>query len=139
MELKPVNAICSVIDYSKHGNNTYSSFMLSFTLMYLCLPMYINDSMNWILFGILLSYLFADIMVRSMNHCITNVSVLFLNIVAGIISGLGVVCAMSAGGSSKYFMFNETQSNKVVCTRPKKQQFKCSVYKNGELIRDNVV
>ena len=139
MELKPVNAICSVIDYSKHGNNTYSSFMLSFTLMYLCLPMYINDSMNWILFGILLSYLFADIMVRSMNHCITNVSVLFLNIVAGIISGLGVVCAMSAGGSSKYFMFNETQSNKVVCTSPKKQQFKCSVYKNGELIRDNVV
>jgi hypothetical protein len=27
-------------------------------------------------------------------------------------------------------------SNNVVCSRPKKQTFKCAVYKNGELIKN---
>ena len=41
---------------------------------------------------------------------------------------------MSLGGSHKHLFFNETQSDKVVCSRPKKQQFKCQVYKNGKLV-----
>jgi hypothetical protein len=138
-EPKPESPICSVIDFSGHGNNTYSSFMLSFTLMYLCFPMYINNSMNWLFFGLLLSYLGADVAIRMINKCSTSITMIFANIVGGLILGLGIVSLMSAGGSSKYLMFNETQSNKVVCTRPQKQQFKCAVYKNGELIRNKVI
>ena len=41
---------------------------------------------------------------------------------------------MYTDNSSKYLFLNETQSNKDVCSMPKKQTFKCSVYKNGELI-----
>lgn len=137
-EIKPPG-ICNVINYSTHGNNTYSSFMIAFTLMYMCLPMYFNNSMNWFVLGTFISYLSLDIMVRSLNKCVTDVSVLFLNIVSGLVSGLLVVSAMSAGGSSRFLFFNEMQSNKVVCTRPKKQQFKCAVYKNGQLISDSVV
>ena len=131
--------ICSVINYSTHGNNTYSSFMLAFTLMYMCLPMYLNSSMNWFVLGTFISYISLDIMVRGLNKCIGDTSVLFLNVVSGLISGLLIITAMNAGGSSKFLFFNEMQSSKVVCTRPKKQQFKCAVYKNGELISNNVV
>ena len=138
-EPKAESAICSAIDFSGHGNNTYSSFMLSFTLMYLCFPMYSNSSMNWLLFGGLVAYLTADVAVRMISKCSTSVSMIFANIVGGLILGLGVVASMSAGGSAKYLMFNDVQSNKVVCTRPKKQQFKCAVYKNGELIRNKVI
>ena len=35
--------------------------------------------------------------------------------------------------------FNELDSNKVMCSRPSKQTFKCSVYKHGELITSNTV
>jgi hypothetical protein len=34
--------------------------------------------------------------------------------------------------------FNELQSNNVICKRPSKQTFKCSVYKNGKLISSNI-
>ena len=73
------------------------------------------------------------------NKCVADPSVLFLNVVSGLISGLLIIVAMNAGGSSKFLFFNEIQSSKVVCTRPKKQQFKCAVYKNGELISNKVV
>lgn len=133
-EAPPASSICSVIKYSTHGNNTYSAFMIAFTMMYMCLPMFFNDSMNWFVFGTFISYLTLDIMIRGMNKCILDPSVLFLNVAMGIISGLAIISAMSAGGSSKFLFFNEMQSNKVVCSRPKKQQFKCAVYKNGELV-----
>ena len=41
----------------------------------------------------------------------------------------------------KYYLvtYNELVSNNVVCNKPSKQTFKCHVYKNGELIGENVV
>jgi len=138
-EAMSASAICSVINYSTHGNNTYSAFMIAFTMMYMCLPMFYNDSMNWFVFGTFVSYLALDIMVRGMNKCTLDPSVLFLNVTMGLIAGLAIVSSMSAGGSSRFLFFNELQSNKVVCTRPKKQQFKCAVYKNGELVSNTRV
>ena len=32
--------------------------------------------------------------------------------------------------------FNDLTSNNVVCKRPTNQTFKCSVYKNGQVIQD---
>jgi hypothetical protein len=52
----------------------------------------------------------------------------------GAISGIVIITLLYAGGSSNYLFFNEISSNKEVCTMPKKQTFKCSVYKNGELV-----
>jgi hypothetical protein len=138
-EAPPASGICNVINYSTHGNNTYSAFMIAFTMMYMCLPMFFNDSVNWFVFGTFISYLALDIMVRGLNKCLGDPSVLFLNVVAGLVIGLAIICAMNAGGSSKFLFFNELQSTKVVCSRPKKQQFKCAVYKNGELIKNQIV
>ncbi len=42
-------------------------------------------------------------------------------------------------GLDSLLYFDELQSNRVVCNRPSKQSFKCSVYKNGELISSNMV
>jgi hypothetical protein len=33
---------------------------------------------------------------------------------------------------------NELNSNKEVCTVPSKQQFKCSLYRNGEIVGSSV-
>ena len=38
----------------------------------------------------------------------------------------------------KYLYFNILGSNNVVCNKPSKQTFKCSVYKNGKLITTNI-
>ena len=52
----------------------------------------------------------------------------------GLSSAALILSFMYAGGSSKYLFFNEVSSNKEMCSQPNKQTFKCSVYKNGELI-----
>lgn len=130
----PTTPICNAINYSKHGNSSFTAFMLSFTFIYICFPMFLNDSVNWIIFGLFLSLLIADGGIRAFNNCITSISILMLNYVAGVLAGFGIIGLMVMGGSEKFLFFNEVQSNKVVCDRPKKQQFKCQVYKNGELV-----
>jgi hypothetical protein len=37
-----------------------------------------------------------------------------------------------------YLFINEINNNKEVCSMPSKQQFKCSVYKNGELVGSSI-
>jgi hypothetical protein len=53
---------------------------------------------------------------------------------AGIFSSALILSLMYSGGSSNYLFFNELSSTKEMCSLKKNQTFKCSVYKNGELI-----
>lgn len=137
--ISPDSSICNMVGFGKNGINTYSAFMLAFTIVYMCLPMYLNDSMNYMVLGVLLIYMISDLSVRFMSKCLQNMSMLFLNITAGIITGMAIVGSMTAGGSGEHLFFNEVQSDKVICSRPSEQQFKCAVYKGGELISSSVV
>ena len=61
-----------------------------------------------------------------------------LGIFAGAaIGGLyswGCYSLLHANGGDKFLYFNTVSSNNVYCSKPKKQQFKCNVYKGGEII-----
>jgi hypothetical protein len=126
--------ICTSVQYSKYGNATFSAFVFAFTIMYLSIPMFINNSVNYWVFSGLIIYFFLDIFIKMYKGCVIKAGELFLNILTGLVSSAVIVISMYGGGSSKYLFFNETQSNKEVCTMPKNQTFKCNVYKNGELI-----
>lgn len=128
------SSICNTIQYSKYGNSTFSAFVFAFTIMYLSIPMFINGSVNYWIFSGLLVYFFADVFIKTYKGCIIKTSELILNILTGLASSAVIITLMYAGGSSKYLFFNETQSNKEVCSMPSKQTFKCQVYKNGELL-----
>ena len=136
--LKPTN-ICNTINYSKHGNNTFSIFMLSFTTAYLSMPMFINSSVNWLFVGSCIVGIIMDIGVRTKAGCSISSSAIFTNMVGGVILAMTIVGLMTANGGEKFLFFNEIQSNKVVCSRPTKQQYKCSAYKNGELLTNTTV
>jgi hypothetical protein len=126
--------ICTSVEYSKYGNATFSAFVFAFTITYLSLPMFINNSINfWVLIGLII-YFFLDLFVKMYKGCIIKAGELFLNVMTGLSLSAAIVTLMYAGGSSKYLFFNETQSNKEVCSMPKNQTFKCNVFKNGELI-----
>ncbi len=138
-EFKATNDICNMVQYSKYGNTGFSIFALSFTFMYLCLPMFINSSVNYFIMVPLLLYLFTDISLRFLKGCINpnqKFAVIFSNIISGAFLGTIIPGAMYMGGSSKYLFFSDdsTSSNGEKCSMPKKQKFKCSVYKNGQLV-----
>jgi len=128
------NKICNMVQYSKYGNSGFSLFVISFTIAYICSPMFINGDVNYLIFGGLMAYLFVDLGTRFMKKCIATYTDIFLNVFTGLLSGVVITGLLYAGNSSKHLFFNEISSNKDVCSMPKKQQFKCAVYKNGELI-----
>ena len=128
------NRVCDMAQYSKYGNTGFSIFVISFTLFYICMPMFLNKDVNWWVFGGLLFYLLMDIGIRYMKQCITQVSDILLNLVTGAAVGLLIPGLLYVGGSSKYLFFNEISSTKEICSMPKKQNFKCAVYRNAELI-----
>lgn len=128
------NTICTSIQYSKYGNATFSAFVFAFTIMYLSLPMFMNGDPNFWVFISLLVYFFLDMFIKLYKDCVIKMNDLFINILLGMtLSGL-IVSAMYAGGSGGFLFFNEISSNMDRCSMPNKQTFKCSVYKNGELI-----
>jgi len=132
-------SICDTISYSKNGNNTFSVFMMSFTTVYLSMPMFINSSVNWLFVGTCIVGIIMDIGVRTKAGCAMSRNSIFTNIVAGGVLAWTIVGLMTANGSERFLFFNEIQSNKTVCSRPTKQQFKCSVYKNGEVLTNTTV
>lgn len=126
--------ICTSIQYSQYGNPTFSAFVFAFTIMYLSLPMFANDSVNFWVFSSILVYFCLDIFIKIYKGCIVKMGDLFLNVLLGVFSSALIVSLMWTGGSGKYLFFNEVSSNKEICSQPKEQTFRCSLYRNGELI-----
>ncbi len=136
-ELQPDGTICTSIQFSKYGNLTFSTFVFAFTLMYLCIPMFQNGSVNWIIFSALVFYIFLDIGIKAYEGCLSlgkNAGDIFVDMLGGMSFGVLVSTIMYVTGNGKYMFFNETSSDKEVCSMPTKQTFKCAVYKNGELV-----
>lgn len=129
-------SICTSIQYSKYGNPTFSAFVFAFTITYLSFPMFSNNAVNYWIFISLLVYFFLDIFIKIYKGCVAKMGDLFLNILLGAASASLIVTLMYAGGSGKYLFFNEISSNKEVCYQPSKQNFKCSMYRDGNLITE---
>jgi len=128
------NTICTSIQYSNYGNPSFSAFVFAFTLIYLSLPMFINDSVNFWIFSVLLAYFFIDMFIKIYKKCIVKIGDLFINVLLGLTLSAFFVSCMNWGGSAKLLFFNEVSSNKEICYQPKKQTFRCSVFKDGMLV-----
>jgi len=112
-----------------------STFFIVFTMIYLIQPMMMNKDWNYYVVIGFLAILIMDTMVKFQ---------LFPNCTkgAGILSGgvLGLIYSVLCynlilvGGGDKLLYFNTISSNNVYCSRPKKQTFKCYVYKNGQIV-----
>jgi len=128
------NTICTSIQYSKYGNPSFSAFVFAFTIMYLSLPMFINGAPNFCIFISLIAYFLIDTFIKLYKKCIVKISDLFLNVLLGSTASAIIITLMYLGGSGKYLFFNEISSNKEICYQPKKQNFKCQVFKDGTLV-----
>lgn len=123
-------------DYT--GLPLQSSLVISFTFLYLFMPMIYNEQTNLPIIISLLTLFFMDGYVKLSDRCSTILGVVMGGILGGLLGLVWYTIFHSAGKDSLLY-FDELASNNVICSRPSKQTFKCSVYKNGELISSNVV
>lgn len=118
---------------SINGVPSFNSSIFTFTLTYLFLPMALNGIMNFPLLVLLLILYVIDIIMKTSNFCTTYVGVALGSIV-GIVWGITWYFIIQTQNANLLY-YDDLLSNKVACSRPSQQQFKCAVYKNGELLK----
>lgn len=131
---------CNIIDIpllTKYNNPSSSSVFIAFTFAYLLLPMANNKHMNYPIIISLLLLFALDGTSRVANRC-TPVLGVILGGLFGFIMGGAWYLVFKITGANELLYFNEMDSNAVRCDRPSKQTFKCSVYKNGQLVSSDV-
>jgi hypothetical protein len=132
------------------GNTTYSTFVLCFALAYFLIPQLIQSSkygISMVNYGVLLFfllYLAYDLVVKKTIACVDlswtsgGVGRVLADVLGGSVLGTIIVCLLYYSTMQSLLFINELNSNNEVCSQPSKQQFKCSVYKNGELVKQTI-
>jgi len=132
---------CSVfnIPHVSAFNSPYPSTMIiAFTIAYIVLPMKYNNQMNYAVLVFILGLLGVDIMTKTQNRC-TNIPGAALGALVGFILGAIWYILFHGLGYDSLLYFDELRSDNVQCSMPSKQTFRCSVYKNGEMISSSTV
>ncbi len=141
---KKENPICETGMFLPYTNLTYSTYILVFSLVYFVAPMFIiskqnkTNTVNYSVILFFVTYVVYDILVKYYYKCIDMTSGILGDFWSAILLALTTVVCLIASNNTNVLFINELTSNKEVCTRPSKQQFKCSVYKNGEVIGSSV-
>jgi len=112
---------------------SFNSAIFLFTLVYLFVPMVINHIMNFPLLFMILVLFVIDCSMKSANYCTTPTGII-LGAFIGIVWGLFWYFLIQSQNNELLY-YDDLLSNKVACSRPSQQKFKCSVYKNGELLQ----
>jgi len=131
---------CNLVEIpflTNYNSPAPSSLLIAFTFAYLFLPMKANNQMNFAVISALLVLFAMDAVTRITGKC-TTVSGTVIGGLVGVVFGTIWYTVFHAVGADYLLYFDELDSNNVVCSKPSKQKFKCSVFKNGQLISSNI-
>lgn len=129
---------CSLIDFpgdTYYSAPAYNTMFIAFTIMYLVLPMVFNNNMNYFLMIFLVIILCSEVFSKLLRGCNDMIDILS-GIIFGSLMGFMWFALLHYTGNNSLLFYSDFVSNKVVCERPKRQQFKCAVYKNGKLLKE---
>jgi hypothetical protein len=122
-------------DINEYVVPAFNSMFISFTLMYLLMPMIYISGINYPVLIAISGLLVLDGSTKLMGGCTTFGGVALGSLV-GILFGFLYFIALYMTDHKDLLFFNAEPSNNIICSRPKKQQFKCVVYKNGEVLKE---
>jgi hypothetical protein len=133
---------CESDGYSLSKNGMFKNVALpgniiTYTLSYLLFPMTDSKKINPIIISLLvLCYLVSgyEKMTNNKENCTTGAKDVILVGLIGLAVGYFWYKILKKSGNNRLYYYSEFLSNNVVCNKPEKTQFKCKVYKNGELI-----
>lgn len=131
---------CELFDFP--GNSAHytvpslNSVLIAFTIAYLVKPMQDYNQYNYSVIISLLILFIVDGVTKLTNNCTPPLGIIAGGLI-GYFFGIVYYSLLKVSGNQQFLYLNELQSNNVVCSKPSEQQFKCSVYKNGQLVSTN--
>lgn len=128
---------CSLIELpfsNSYSVPSWNSVFIAFTFAYMCMPMFFSGVMNYGVIVALLVMFGFDTVTQLANKCTRGLGI-FAGALVGLILG-GVWYTVLKSSGNPHLLYFEELTNGQTCSRPSKQKFKCSVYKNGKLIKN---
>lgn len=120
-----------------YKNPSFQSAVTVFTYVYLLIPMVSNSLLNPVVLAILPIFSLINMVYLNVKGC-ASITGLFMGSVIGALLATFMVGILSLSGNKDLLFYNELVSNNVICKKPSKQMFKCSVYKGGELVSSSI-
>lgn len=134
---KIIPSYCNLIEFPFNLNEyispAFNSMFIAFTLAYLYMPMQYISGINYPVILFITGLLVLDAATKISGGC-TSFGGVALGSLVGFILGLVWFIIFYSTDHKDLLFFNAEPSNNVICSRPKKQTFKCLVYRNGEVI-----
>ena len=114
---------------------TISIFVTVYSFMYTLLPMLILNIYNTLVIVLMCCFMLTNIGLSFNCYIpIYLIGDILLAIICAVISVLIIISINKAFYTNKNFLFIQSSSTGEVCSVAAKQNFVCSVYKNGELV-----
>jgi hypothetical protein len=130
-----LNKFCNLFSISNFSVPSFNSALYLYTIVYVLLPMISNDMINFPLIIVFLLLFVSDSIVKIRNGCTPVIGVVMGSIL-GLFFGVIWFLIIRSTGQTGLLYYDDLISNKLACSRPTQQKFKCQVYKNGELIQN---
>ena len=132
------NEICKTWGWNFFDDAYYrpslGTYFIIFSVFYTLMPMIINKTFNIFFIVYIISVFMLDLIFNfGINKCYTTSSYV-ISIFAGVIIG-GVSSSLINATNPELVYFGVSPSNNQVCGKVSNKNFKCSVYKNGQLIK----
>ena len=120
----------------RYDTPSMTAVFIAFTIAYICLPMGFNqpNSVNIALICLLVILLVIDIITQAMQKC-NGFGASFLGTLIGFMLGAGWYGLLKSMDYSSLLYYSDFTGNSTICKRPRKEYFKCDVYKNGTLLQ----
>ena len=128
------NGFCNLFSITQYSVPSFNSALYLYTIMYVLLPMINMDMVNFPLIIVFLIFYISDSVIKYTNKC-SPIMGIIMGSFFGFIFGIMWFVLIRASGETGLLYYDDLVSNKISCSRPTKQNFKCKVYKNGELIQ----
>jgi hypothetical protein len=130
-----LNNFCSLFSITSYSVPSFNSALYLYTIIYVLLPMVTNDMINFPLIIVFLTLYVLDSIIKIRNKCTPLIGIVMGSII-GAFFGIIWFLIIRSTGHHELLYYDDLISNRIACSRPTKQKFKCQVYKNGELIQN---
>ena len=135
VEMDKTNKFCNLFNISQYNVPSFNSALYLYTIIYILFPMINMGMVNFPLIIIFLLLYICDCVIKLRNKCSSMTGVVMGSIL-GLFFGITWFLIIRASGQTGLLYYDDLVSNKIACSRPTQQQFKCQVYKNGQLIQN---
>ena len=124
---------CSLWNISLFKFPSFISALYTFTITYMLYPMITNQTFNFPLIVIFLIIYISDVVIRKVMGCSDYIMFIFGSAIGVLYAFMFITIIGQSPNPENLLYYNDFVSNKLACSVPSQQQFKCNFVQKGQI------